>query len=279
MKLGVIPDRHGNKNFEQKLENLLKENVEKIIVLGDYCDSHEEGNNWLTQKSCLDTLLELKKANPAFYSILFGNHDQHYLSSFGADTRVSGRQWFSAIDIQEYLLANYEYFQMIEIVDKWIFSHAGVSQIWLNNPLGGSTFKYRVKDDLKFWKLQDVNEHFKAKQIEYFNHNSYDPYGDYETESCIWIRPPSLIRYGVKGYNQCVGHTALEEGINMEYWNLEDRVVTGQEYYDKKHYWEHQYEEGAVDNLENKYVFLDSPDQSYYATIDTKTDEVKIMRV
>ena len=281
MKVGIIPDVHGNKNYEQKVASLVKAGVEKIIFLGDYCDSHDEGNNWLIQKSCLDKILDLKKANPGFYTILFGNHDQQYLTSLGADTSVSDRQYYAAVDIQEYLLANYKHFQMIEVVDNWIFSHAGVTKIWLNNPLGSSTFKYRTKDDLKFWKLEDINKHFKKQELEYFNHNSFDPYGDDESEGCTWIRPPSLIRFGLKGYNQCVGHTTLNEDDSelMNYWHLDSRVITGQEYYDRKHYYEHQYEEGAVDNLENKYVFLDSPDQGCFSIIDTATNNVEILKV
>lgn len=279
MKIGVIPDVHGNKNYEQKVKSLIKAGVDHIIFLGDYCDSHSEDNNWLVQKACLDKILDLKKANPGYYTVLLGNHDLLYLPSLGADIRVSNRQFFAAADIQEYLLENYEYFQMIKVVDNWIFSHAGVSQIWLNNPLGGETFKYRVQDDLKFWKLDDINKHFKNREIQYFNHNSWNSYGDNESEGCTWIRPPSLIRYGIKGYNQCVGHTTLEEGEYMDYWFLNSRVVTGQEYYDDGNYQQHQYVDDAADNLENKYVFLDHPEQLYYAIIDTETNDVEILKV
>lgn len=281
MKVGIIPDVHGNKNYEQKVASLIKAGVEKIIFLGDYCDSHDEGNNWLIQKRCLDKILELKKTNPDFYTVLLGNHDQQYLTSLGADTTVSCRQYYAATDIQEYLLANYKHFQMIEVVDNWIFSHAGVTKVWLNNPLGGSTFKYRTEDDPKFWKLEDINKHFKKQDLKYFNHNSFDPYGDDESEGCTWIRPPSLIRFGLKGYNQCVGHTTLNEDDSelMNYWHLASRVTTGQEYYDRKYYYEHQYEKGAVDNLENKYVFLDSPDQNCFSIIDTVTNEVEVLKV
>ena len=274
MRVGVIPDIHGNKNFEQKIESLLNEGVDKIIFLGDYCDSHVEGNKWPVQKECLDKILERKKANPDFYSVLFGNHDQHYLLNYGADTHVSGRQWWSAPDIQEYFIKNYKYFQMIEVIDKWIFSHAGISKAWLVSP---NSHPFGYPEELN-WTLEDINSHFQKKDIKYFNHHSNDPYGDDLYEGCTWIRPPSLIRYGLTGYNQCIGHTALEEGPNMDYWNLDSRIITGQEYWDKKFYYSWQYEDG-VDNLDNKYVFLDSPDQSYYSIIDTVTNDVKIMRI
>jgi len=274
MKVGIIPDVHGNFNFEEKLRNLSLK-VDKIIFLGDYCDSHNENSNWITQKKCLDKILFLKKERPDFYTLLLGNHDQHYLSSLGASTRISGRQHFSAAEIQEYLLANYEHFQMIEVIDNWIFSHAGISQTWFDNPLGKAVFE---KDRLEFCKLSDINDCFKAKQVSCFNFNGYDPYGDDDSEGCTWIRPPSLIRYGIKDYNQCVGHTALAEGFDMDYWNLDSRIVTGQDYWDKKQYYKHQYQDG-VDNLKNKYVFLDSPEQEYYSIIDTKTNEVEIFKV
>lgn len=273
MKVGIIPDIHGNLNFEEKLSKL-ENKVEKIIFLGDYCDSHKPESNWLIQKRGLDKILSLKKANPEFYTLLFGNHDQHYMVRYGAQSG-SNKQYFQMADIQEYLIKEYSNFQAIEVIDNWIFSHAGISKDWLQGP---NTDPWRGVPIEENWKLEDVNKHFKKKELKYFNHHSWDAYGDDPIEGCMWIRPPALIRYGISGYNQCVGHTALAPGEYMEYWHLDDRVVTGQEYWDKKHYYQHQYREGA-DNLKSKYVFLDSPDQEYYSIIDTKSNEVEILKV
>lgn len=276
MKILAIADTHGNK-VSLKIARKYVDEVDRVIFLGDYVDSHQPENNWLKQKSVLNDILAFKKEHADKVTCLFGNHDICYLPKFGGDPNVSGHQYYVTVDIQEYFCEHYEDFQAIEVVDNWIFSHAGVTQNWLDAPLGKMHYERDVIEGKDvFWKLEDANKAFKTKQLKYFNHNSYDPYGDDESEGCMWIRPPSLIRFGVEGYNQCIGHTVLAEDA-MDYWNLESRIVSAKDWYDKKRFYKYQYEaENEPSNLDCKYVFIDSPDNNVYAIIDTQTNEVLV---
>ena len=280
MRVGVLPDAHGNDIILKSWDKLKTAKVDEIVCLGDYVDSHKEENTWNTkQKKLLNEILKRKEESKIPVKLLLGNHDFSYITKYGADSNVSGHQFYVAADIQEFFDKHFDSFQMIEIVDNWIFSHAGVTQNWLDTPLGNYYERDVIEGKDVFWKLEDVNKAFKAKQLKYFNHNSFDPYGDDESEGCLWIRCPSLIRFGIEGYNQCVGHTSLTED-SMNYWGLEDRVVDAKDWYDKKKFYKYQYEaENEPKNLDCKYAFIDSPENNFYAIIDTVTNEVEITSV
>lgn len=272
MRVLALPDVHGNENV---LKMLLaeKDNVDKIVQIGDFLDSHRTGNKWIQQHKVLSEFLKIKKElnskKPGFMSITLGNHDLSYLSKFGGRS-CSGHQFYQAVDIEEYLSANINEFEPFVIVDNWIFSHAGITQPYLE-------YLGRIFGNPKrIWNLEDIKTAFEERRFSIFNHHGNDPYGDSKDESCLWIRPPSLIRFGIDGFNQCVGHTVLEEGEHMDYWGLENRIVTGRDYYQKDQYFKWQYQEGEPSNLDNTYVFIDSPENSTYAIIDTITNKIEI---
>lgn len=65
----------------------------------------------------------------------------------------------------------------------------------------------------------------------------------------------------------------------MDYWGLEGRVVNAQDWYDKKKFFLHQYQEPEdyPRNLDCNYVFIDHPENKVCAIIDTKTNKVEII--
>lgn len=263
MRVGVIPDIHGNENFEIKVKNLQEANVDKIVFLGDYFDSHDPGDSFLVQKKCFNRILELKNSNPDFYIVLLGNHDIHYLTRLGASS-TSNKQWEHATEIQELLLQNRQKFDAVFVADNWIFSHAGVTSNW----------KKRWFDDKTF---SDINKTLQAsKNISYFNWQGLDPYGDDPINSCVWVRPPSLIEKGLTAYNQCVGHTVLDSEELRQYWYLKSRITNRRDFLE-------DYKSPALldDQLiENPiYVFLDSSVQDMYGIIDTDLSSVQIYQL
>lgn len=280
----AVPDVHGNKIV---LENAKvayeKHKPDFVVFVGDYVDSHVDGNSWIQQqeqlKAILDWKKELNKEKEICFT-LFGNHDLSYMYNYGG-VECSGHQFFVSQDIQEFFCEHWYEFQAIKVIENWIFSHAGITQQWLDFPLGGNFSKEPIDGENQYWTLDDVNRHFRNKNLKYFNHNSYDPYGDDEHEGCMWIRPPALIRMGLEGYNQCVGHTVLDltDSMYMEYWGLEGRVVKAQDWYDNKKFFLHQYQEPEdyPRNLDCNYVFIDHPENKVCAIIDTKTNKVEII--
>lgn len=279
MKILAIPDVHGNKRVLENAKKVFEtEHPDKVIFLGDYCDSHYRAIGWKEQKEELEKIMEWKhevnSVTPGLVETCFGNHDLSYMSKFGGRS-CSQFQSLNCLDIQETLEKYFDEFTPLVIVDKWLFSHAGITPEWLEDPCHAGP----IFPDLLNMNLDKVKECFRNKELVIFNFNGNDPYGDDSYETCMWIRPPSLIRFGLEGYHQCVGHTALDPET-MGYWNLEDRVVPAQKWWDDGHFitWQYENEEDHPRNLDCKYVFLDSPNQEYYAIIDTETDEVKVIK-
>ena len=95
-------------------------------------------------------------------------------------------------------------------MDEYLFTHAGVSPVWMD----------QVFSDEFGWKIEnvamDINEMFKYKPLS-FDFNGFEATGDNTTQTPIWIRPRSLMSVnkkhdkGLKNhYIQVVGHTQMK---------------------------------------------------------------------
>lgn len=263
MRVGVIPDIHGNENFEIKVKNLQEANVDKIVFLGDYFDSHDPDDNFLVQRRCFNRVLELKNSNPDFYTVLLGNHDIQYLTRLGASS-TSNKQWEHATEIQELLLQNRQKFDAVFVADNWIFSHAGITSNWKKCWFDDKTFS-------------DINKTLQvSKNISCFNWQGLDPYGDDPINSCVWVRPPSLIEKGLPVYNQCVGHTVLDSEELRQYWYLKSRITNRRDFLEDYKFpalLDDQFIENPI------YVFLDSSVQDMYGITDTDLSTVRIYQL
>lgn len=246
MKIVSIADVHGNKIPLHILEKFIKDNsVDLIIVHGDYVDSHDDNNEWPQQKEIFDKLIEYKKLYPTKIKLLIGNHDMAYL----LDSHTNCCQYKYAKEIKQYLLNNLDLFDILYIHDKTIFVHAGVTQYWL---------------DTVGLKLEELNDKFHDKKFNYFRKCSIDRQGDSEEECCTWIRPNSLILYGLKGYNQIIGHTMLESTNSNRILMAKDLLKNTVPLNIKNYY----------NNATEKYVLLDSPSHDWYSIYDNGNIEV-----
>ena len=105
-------------------------------------------------------------------------------------------------------------------LDKYLFSHAGISTVWLKN-VGYDNTQSIVEFINDLW-------HHKPRAFD-FADNGYghsDPYGNDTYQTPLWIRPRSLMRAAVslkKQYVQIVGHTAVKQ--------IDPGKATGGRYY------------------------------------------------
>jgi len=184
MKIAIIPDIHGSTYWRKAVNRIDK--FDKIIFLGDYFDSWD--NEWPEQINNVIDIITIKKQCPDKVDLCWGNHD----TSYYLDEKCSGYQFEHELDIKTLFNENAEFFNVLYIYDKWIFSHAGVSEKWMSCA------------DIK--TPEEINQLFKKKQ-KFFNWVGPDIYGNNENEGPLWIRPESLLMNSIKGYNQAVGHT------------------------------------------------------------------------
>ncbi len=177
MKTVVLGDTHGRSNW--KLAIYQEEPIDRLIFIGDYFDSYDIPG--VEQIDNFKNIIKYKEDNPQVEVVmLIGNHDHHYFPEIGY-TGTSGYQHRIAPSITQVIDENRHHLQMAYGFDNYLFTHAGVSPVFMDQVFG--------KDD---WSKEsvvvDLNELFRYKP-KAFEFNGFDAYGDNSTQTPIWIRP------------------------------------------------------------------------------------------
>jgi hypothetical protein len=220
MKTIVLGDTHGRSNWKLAIH---QDKPDRIIFIGDYFDSFEISG--VEQINNFKEIIQYKENNPQVEVVLLiGNHDHHYFPEIGY-TGTSGYQSGIAPSITQVIDENRHHLQMAYGFGDYLFTHAGVSPIFLDQVFGADGWS-------KETVVPDLNELFKYKP-KAFQFNGFDPYGDSQTQTPIWIRPGSLMssnkkhKNGLKkDYIQVVGHTQMKK-LDLENSNK----FTGGRYY------------------------------------------------
>lgn len=200
MKILVIGDVHGRTIWK----DIVKQDFDLCIFLGDYVDSHY-GITAEEQKKNLLEILEFKENNPGKVILLRGNHD---LRSLGYD-------WARCVpadeEVNEFMEPLKDRFlkdtQWVYIKDNILFSHAGVSKVWLECS-GIQSVKY-------------INNYLPTEIFGFTPSYIYDFSGYSDTQPPTWIRPQTLKECNVEGYTQVVGHTPFAKIVCNEALNGE----------------------------------------------------------
>lgn len=201
MKNLILGDTHG-RSFWKLAVNI--ENPDRVIFVGDYFDSfdikaEEQLNNFLD-------ILEYKKTSGKEVVLLIGNHDHHYFPEIGY-TGTSGYQQVGRYQIEPVIDANREHLQIAYQFDNYLISHAGVSQVFMDMIFGKGGWNV---DNV----AEELNELFLYKPHA-FEFTGWDPYGNDDKQTPIWIRPTALMRANKKtklknNYIQIFGHTQID---------------------------------------------------------------------
>jgi hypothetical protein len=201
----VIGDLHGRSNWKLAIH---QENPDRVIFIGDYFDSFEISG--VEQIHNFKEIIEYKKTNPQVEVImLIGNHDHHYFPEVGY-TGTSGYQSGVGHAITQVIDENRHHLQMAYGFGEYLFTHAGVSPRFMDQVFGPNDWS---KENV----VVDLNELFRYKPKS-FEFNGFDPYGDSQEQTPIWIRPGSLMSINKKhekglkkDYIQIVGHTQMKK--------------------------------------------------------------------
>jgi predicted phosphodiesterase len=170
---------------------------DEIILVGDYFDSKEEYDAHAQIKN-FNEIIAFKRANPNRVTLLFGNHDFHYLPAAGE--KYSGYQYFFAVDIYDAMKPALDE-KLLKICiqkGKFLVSHAGLTQTWCrqnNIPLSNP--------------VETVNQLFYDKPEAFrFSAGELDePTGDEPEQGPLWVRPYSLSLDCLPDFTHVVGHT------------------------------------------------------------------------
>jgi hypothetical protein len=203
MRTVVIGDTHGRSNWKLAIH---QEKPDRVIFIGDYFDSFELSG--VEQIDNFKQIIQYKEDNPQVEVVmLIGNHDHHYFPEIGY-TGTSGYQSGIAPSITQVIDENRHHLQMAYGFGDYLFTHAGVSPVWMDKVFGPDDWS---KENI----VVDINEMFRYKPRA-FDFTGLEPSGDNAIQTPIWIRPRSLMSANKKhpkglkkDYIQIVGHTQM----------------------------------------------------------------------
>jgi predicted MPP superfamily phosphohydrolase len=212
-KIIVIGDIHGRSSW--KLIN--KNNVDKIIFLGDYFDPYENISTINLIKN-FNEIIKYKEQFPDKVICLLGNHDSHYLLR---DEEYSRYNRYGANKYNKLLNHNIKNGNLIRAysIDNFLFTHAGVSKTWYNRFFDTDLSKETLEIIVNNINSTDLNN------FRFSIYPTYDPYGDTVTQSPFWIRPNSLLKDSKDlSFIQVVGHTQVTHPTQIENVILADSL-------------------------------------------------------
>lgn len=198
MKILVIPDIHLKPWILDSAEKLYREqNPDKILFLGDIPDDWNQEYNISLYEETLNRVIQFVYDFPDTL-LCYGNHDVSYLWNF----LESGFSDLAVNIVNEKLvklikiLPNENQLTFVHKIDNVIFSHAGISDIFV---------KSYVRS-----KLKNKEDDDEVIQII----NNLDKRTLWSSFSPLWIRPQlDYIKQLWKPdkYIQVVGHTPMEQ--------------------------------------------------------------------
>lgn len=193
MKSIVLGDIHGRKQW---FNIIVEELADKVIFLGDYVSTHD-GISAEDQLDNLEHILKYKEANPDMVVLLRGNHDLCELGYYWAECSPNEpdvRKVMSADPLKSRFLKNTQWVY-VDDESKIIFSHAGISQVWMDNN--------NIKD------VHDINNLEPSEVFGFTPDRWSDMNGNSKTQPPTWIRPQSLATCNIEGWTQVIGHTPV----------------------------------------------------------------------
>ena len=191
----AIGDVHGRPFWKHYLD----EDCTAFYFTGDYFDSHDPSVGFEQQYKNFIEICAAARTDDRV-RLCLGNHDYHYLKGVG-DEQYSGFQARHSGEISEALEQNIDLLKIVRLDGDYLISHAGVTNHFLAS--------------LGLQDPREINEAFLQNRM-ILAFNGRNVFGDDITQSPIWIRPRSLGRDPLAGYNQIVGHTPVNEISEMK---------------------------------------------------------------
>ena len=125
-KIIICPDVHCRSFYKPVL---VTKDV-PIIFLGDYlCPYYGENTSTEDGIANLEEIIDFKKKNSDRVTLLVGNHDISQIWSYGGWERTSYKFYK---DMHALYRENIEYFEPCKLINDTLFTHAGVSRLWLS---------------------------------------------------------------------------------------------------------------------------------------------------
>lgn len=220
MKVLIIPDVHG-RTFWRTPVSQYKDEVDKIIFLGDYLDPYlRDFDQSLrledAQQFALSNLKEIFRLASSCNKVqlLIGNHDFHYIyPAYKCSRKFEGKLLTKAVDLF------HENIHLLKVCDesfcngvRYVYSHAGIMKKWL------------AYNELTPHIDCDELNSLMTKSFQTLWQVSMDRGGKLPFGSCIWadFNNDMIWEDDTNEYVQIFGHTySLQEDYYHHQWMLD----------------------------------------------------------
>lgn len=206
-----VGDLHGNiYAFEKAVEQFEKENLDKLIFIGDYCDDWQRTNVEILY--LLKELIEYKKKNPTKVFLLLGNHDIQYYHFPEQAYRCKGFNVDILHDLHIMFRDNKDLFQMAYLDGKYLASHAGITKAWFRRYFDRICY-WANKLDLKLeTQLDQVLTDINNGPDAWILHTVGYSRGGIGFGGPTWADKSELTEHlGIPNYHHIVGHTPVPD--------------------------------------------------------------------
>lgn len=170
----------------------------RVVFLGDYLDPY----GYVHRGKLLDNLraiMQLKRDRPEDVVLLLGNHDLHY---FCEDACIGTRFDEEIAEAASCMfLHNIDLFQYAFQDGEYLFTHAGVSQVWFECDFCGDASQ----------PVAEQLNHSAADQIPALLRVGYARGGRRRDTGGIFWADESELDEPLHGFIQIVGHNRVEE--------------------------------------------------------------------
>lgn len=187
-----------------------EEKWDKIIFVGDYCDSFTISNSEILQN--LEEIVLFAKTYPDLVVLLLGNHDIQYIVK---NEICSGYRGEMQHDLYRIFEDNRNLFRLayMETLNKkpTLWTHAGVTRQWYKGLISEIRYdEFRYADffsDIHKGQIDEILNMAWNLRMDCLFDVDRSSGGTDEWAGPIWVRPEALNEFNLPGYNQIVGHT------------------------------------------------------------------------
>lgn len=208
MKHVIIGDLHGRDAWRE----INIKHFDKVVFLGDYVDSFDLSDFAILEN--LKRVISLKKRYPGKVVLLLGNHDVQYMHF--PRHQCSGFRPSMQADLTRLFNKYRSLFQMAYQQDKYIFTHAGITNAWYNEFLRLPILEQaREPGDT----IADLINKVEESTQRYLLYATSIYRGGYSNGGFLWADVKETSVDMLNGYHQVVGHTQVDKVQTIAFTN------------------------------------------------------------
>lgn len=197
------------------------DSCDKIIFLGDYtCPKEVKLDDPTDACGFLYEVLDFKDQNPDKVILLRGNHDcaslGYYWAQCWPQDHPKVQDYWRTKDVKNWFLKNTQWAYQIPFTNI-VCSHAGISEKFFEAVEKEWLKQSSIVESHRYIRFLDKLNSLEPSELFGFTPCKLsDNNGESATQPCTWIRPYTLMQYGVKDIIHVVGHTPIKHICNIK---------------------------------------------------------------